>query len=258
MEPLLIMALVLFEVALWQWRVAITVRGNSFGGALLGFVGALVQVTVIVQVVQDVGDVENIVAYASGVAIGVFVGCLLDVRLSTREVDRPGVRARRPGARPHAAVPRLAGHRDERRRAPGPGRRALPGDRPAHDRQVGRTSWACSPPRRAGRSRRSRRVGDCSARRSTRSCASDVRSGGGASDERRLLVEALVGPRADDRGLEVAPAAAAADRVVDAHRPRRGSGGCARPSRVVQSAMCSPSTCSLPRHSPWWWPSSPK
>ena len=86
MKPLLIMALVLFEVALWQWRVAITVRGNSFGGALLGFVGALVQVTVIVQVVQDVGDIANMVAYASGVAIGVFVGCLLDVRLSTREV----------------------------------------------------------------------------------------------------------------------------------------------------------------------------
>jgi uncharacterized protein YebE (UPF0316 family) len=85
-EALLIMALVLFEVALWQWRVAITVRGNSFGGALLGFVGALVQVTVIAQVVQDVGDVKNVVAYASGVAIGVFVGCVLDVRLSTREV----------------------------------------------------------------------------------------------------------------------------------------------------------------------------
>ena len=52
-KALLIMASVLFEVALWQWRVVITVRGNSFGGALLGFVGALVQVTVIAQVVQD-------------------------------------------------------------------------------------------------------------------------------------------------------------------------------------------------------------
>ena len=86
MEPLVITALVLFEVALWQWRVAITVRGNSFGGALLGFIGALVQVTAIARVVQDVGNIEKVVAYASGVAIGVFVGCLLDRRLSTREV----------------------------------------------------------------------------------------------------------------------------------------------------------------------------
>jgi uncharacterized protein YebE (UPF0316 family) len=85
-EPLVIMALVLFEVALWQWRVAITMRGNSLGGALLGFVGALVQITVIAQVVQDVTDVANVVAYASGVAIGVFVGCVVDGRLSVREV----------------------------------------------------------------------------------------------------------------------------------------------------------------------------
>ena len=86
MEPLVIMALVLFEVALWQWRVAITVRGNSSGGALLGFIGALVQVTAIARVVQNVGDIANVVAYASGVGIGVLVGCLVDRRLSAREV----------------------------------------------------------------------------------------------------------------------------------------------------------------------------
>jgi len=85
-EPLVIMALVLFEVALWQWRVAITVRGNSLGGAALGFVGALVQVTAIARVVQNVGNLANIAGYAAGVAIGVFIGCLLDRRLSPREV----------------------------------------------------------------------------------------------------------------------------------------------------------------------------
>ena len=45
MEPLVIMALVLFEVALWQWRVAITIRGRLLGGVLLGLVGAVVRVT---------------------------------------------------------------------------------------------------------------------------------------------------------------------------------------------------------------------
>jgi len=35
MESFMIMMLVLFEVALWQWRVAITIRGNLLGGVLL-------------------------------------------------------------------------------------------------------------------------------------------------------------------------------------------------------------------------------
>jgi len=34
MEAFVIMTLVLFEVALWQWRVAITVRGNLLGGLI--------------------------------------------------------------------------------------------------------------------------------------------------------------------------------------------------------------------------------
>ncbi len=83
MEPLVIMMLVLFEVALWQWRVAITVRGNIFGGALLGLIGAVVQITAISQVVQDMGNAAKIAGYALGVGIGVLVGCLIDRRLAT-------------------------------------------------------------------------------------------------------------------------------------------------------------------------------
>jgi uncharacterized protein YebE (UPF0316 family) len=83
MEPLLIMMLVLFEVALWQWRVAITIRGNLAGGVMLGLVGAVVQVTAISRVVQDMGDVAKVAGYAVGVGIGVLVGCLIDRNLST-------------------------------------------------------------------------------------------------------------------------------------------------------------------------------
>ncbi len=83
MEALVIMMLVLFEVAVWQWRVAITGRGNAFGGAALGLVGAIVQITAITRVVHDVSDVMKIAGYATGVAIGVFVGCLVDRRVST-------------------------------------------------------------------------------------------------------------------------------------------------------------------------------
>ena len=83
MEPLVIMALVLFEVTLWQWRVAITVRGNVLGGVLLGLVGAIIQITAISRVVQDMGDVAKVAGYACGVAVGVLLGCLIDRHLST-------------------------------------------------------------------------------------------------------------------------------------------------------------------------------
>ena len=82
MEPFVIMALVLFEVALWQWRVAITVRGNVLGGALLGLVGAVVQITAISRVVHDMGNVAKVAGYACGVAIGVILGCLVDRHMS--------------------------------------------------------------------------------------------------------------------------------------------------------------------------------
>jgi uncharacterized protein YebE (UPF0316 family) len=86
MEAVLITMLVLVEVALWQWRVAITVRGNLLGGALLGFVGALVQVTAISRVVQDMGNVAKIAGYATGVAVGVLLGCLVDRHVSSGHV----------------------------------------------------------------------------------------------------------------------------------------------------------------------------
>src|SRR3954453_24202101 len=87
MEPLLIMTLVLFEVTLWQWRVAITLRGRILGGSLLGLIGAVVQVPAISRVVQDMGDVAKVAGYACGVAIGVLLGCLIDRRVSQREVS---------------------------------------------------------------------------------------------------------------------------------------------------------------------------
>ena len=86
MEPFVIMALVLLEVALWQWRVAITLRGNLLGGVLLGLTGAVLQVTAISRVVQDMGNVAKVGAYACGVGIGVLLGCLIDRRLSASEV----------------------------------------------------------------------------------------------------------------------------------------------------------------------------
>jgi uncharacterized protein YebE (UPF0316 family) len=87
MEPFLIMGLVLFEVALWQWRVAITMRGKIAGGVLLALVGAVVQVTAISTVVADMGDIAKVAGYACGVGIGVLAGCLIDRHVSKWHVS---------------------------------------------------------------------------------------------------------------------------------------------------------------------------
>ena len=78
MKSLMIMGLVLIEVALWQWRVAVTGRGQFLRGAVLGGFGAVIQITVVVRLVGDVGGVMSIAGYAGGVALGVAAGGLLD------------------------------------------------------------------------------------------------------------------------------------------------------------------------------------
>ncbi|MET0458998.1 MAG: hypothetical protein ABW195_07105 [Ilumatobacteraceae bacterium] len=80
MRPFLIMALVLVEVALWQWRVAVTGRGQYLRGALLGGVGAVIQISVVIRLVGDVGGAASIAGYALGVGLGVAAGGLLDRR----------------------------------------------------------------------------------------------------------------------------------------------------------------------------------
>jgi uncharacterized protein YebE (UPF0316 family) len=74
------MGLVLVEVALWQWRVALTGRGQLLRGALLGGVGAVIQITVVIRLVGEVGGTASIIGYAAGVALGVAAGGLLDRR----------------------------------------------------------------------------------------------------------------------------------------------------------------------------------
>jgi len=158
MESFMIMMLVLFEVALWQWRVAITIRGNLLGGVLLGLVGAVVQVTAISWVVRDMGDVTKVAGYAVGVAIGVGVGGLIDRRLSTWDAS---VRVFAPaGTRPRFRAPRsrLARYRYERARTRRSRRNAVHRGRSAPDPP----SWsACFVPllrTRAGRSSASPRA----------------------------------------------------------------------------------------------------
>jgi uncharacterized protein YebE (UPF0316 family) len=80
MRPFFILTLVLVEVALWQWRVAVTGRGQYLRGAALGGVGAVIQITVVIRLVGEVGGVTSIAGYAGGVALGVAAGGALDRR----------------------------------------------------------------------------------------------------------------------------------------------------------------------------------
>jgi uncharacterized protein YebE (UPF0316 family) len=80
MRPFIIMILVLVEVALWQWRVAVTGRGHYLRGAALGGIGAVIQITVVLRLVGDVGGAASIAGYAAGVALGVAAGGMLDRR----------------------------------------------------------------------------------------------------------------------------------------------------------------------------------
>ena len=86
MKPVIVMGLVLIEVALWQWRVAVTGRGQFLRGAVLGGVGAVIQITVIVRLVGDLGSVTSVAGYALGVAFGVAAGGVLDRRATPQMV----------------------------------------------------------------------------------------------------------------------------------------------------------------------------
>jgi len=90
----MIMGLVLIGVALWQWRVAVTGRNQFLRGALLGGVGAIIQITVVIRLVGDVGSAASIAGYAAGVALGVAAGGFLD-RRATPQMLKVQVIARR-------------------------------------------------------------------------------------------------------------------------------------------------------------------
>ena len=96
LRPVLIAALVLTEVGIWQWRMVIAHRGSRSSAMLLGFVGAVLQITAITQVVADVHDPLSIAAYAGGVGLGVLFGLVAGDRLTPGTVgvtiitDEPG------------------------------------------------------------------------------------------------------------------------------------------------------------------------
>jgi len=74
------------------------------GGVVLGFVGAILQVTAISRVVGDMGNAAKIGAYAVGVALGVLLGCVIDRRVAADRWSVRRVRTRATASRPTLRV----------------------------------------------------------------------------------------------------------------------------------------------------------
>jgi uncharacterized protein YebE (UPF0316 family) len=86
-QPVVIGVLVVLEVAVWQVRVALSTRGRKRIAAALGAVNAVLSVVAISQVVTNLDRPANIAGYAIGVAVGVYLGVVVDGRFAGDPVE---------------------------------------------------------------------------------------------------------------------------------------------------------------------------
>lgn len=87
-QPVLIGLLVIVEVAVFHLRVALAARGHRSGATALGAVNAVISVAALGQVLTNLDRPLNVVGYAVGVSVGVYLGCVADDRLRRPKVDR--------------------------------------------------------------------------------------------------------------------------------------------------------------------------
>jgi uncharacterized protein YebE (UPF0316 family) len=74
-------------VAVWQVRVALAIRGRKRIASVLGFVNAVISVVALGQVVTNLDRPLNVIGYAVGVALGVYVGVVADGRFADDPVE---------------------------------------------------------------------------------------------------------------------------------------------------------------------------
>jgi len=86
-QPVLIALMVVLEVAVWQVRVALATRGRKRIAAALGAVNAVISVVALGQVVTNLDRPANVVGYAIGVAVGVYLGVVADGRFAGDPVE---------------------------------------------------------------------------------------------------------------------------------------------------------------------------
>lgn len=87
-QPVLIALLVIVEVGVFHLRVALAGRGRRSGATALGAVNAVISVAALGQVLTNLDRPLNVVGYAVGVSIGVYLGCVADDRLRRGGVDQ--------------------------------------------------------------------------------------------------------------------------------------------------------------------------
>jgi len=79
---LLIFALRVIDVSIGTVRTLMIVRGHKLLSALLGFVQMVIFLLAISKVIQEVGNVWNVLGYCGGFATGTLVGMALEDRLA--------------------------------------------------------------------------------------------------------------------------------------------------------------------------------
>lgn len=84
---LLIFCLRIVDVSMGTVRTLMIVRGMRKWAVLIGFVEVTIWVVAISQVMSNLNNVWNILAYSSGFAAGTFVGMSLENRLALGDVD---------------------------------------------------------------------------------------------------------------------------------------------------------------------------
>ncbi|MCB0308413.1 MAG: DUF2179 domain-containing protein [Bdellovibrionales bacterium] len=84
--PFLIFAARLCDMTLDTLRVIYVTRGNKYKATLLGFVETLIWVFAIAQVVNNLDNYFNAIAYAGGFAAGTFVGIFLEGKMALGKV----------------------------------------------------------------------------------------------------------------------------------------------------------------------------
>jgi uncharacterized protein YebE (UPF0316 family) len=84
--PMLILVARIADRSLGTLRTILSARGRARPAALIGFAEIVIWLLIMQQVLGDVSNPLNFLAYAAGFAIGTYVGILLEERIALGEV----------------------------------------------------------------------------------------------------------------------------------------------------------------------------
>jgi len=80
--PILIFLARILDVSLGTLRIILVSRGNRATASILGFFEVFIWLLAISQIIQNLTDIENYIAYAAGFAAGTYIGMTIERRLA--------------------------------------------------------------------------------------------------------------------------------------------------------------------------------